>query len=135
MLDKKYEGCVGSLLEGNPTRWPRYSSLWWKDLVKLGDFGVLNWFNSVVDRRVDNDLATRFWDDRWRGGKCFRLKYHRLYSISNDKEALVGEVGVFFGTYYGLELPLEKTTLCVGGGNFSKSYGGFGRYGWVSSGG
>jgi len=29
--------------------------------------------------------------------KCFRLKYPRLYSICNDKAALVGEVGTFSG--------------------------------------
>ena len=66
-------------------------------MVTLGDFGAINWFNSVVDRKVGNGLSTRFWEDRWIGEKCFRLKYPRLYSISNSRDALVGEVGNWSG--------------------------------------
>lgn len=71
VLCKKYGACVGTLLDGNNIRWPRYSSLWWKDLVKLGDFGAPNWFNSVVARKVGNGLTTRFWEDRWKGESVF----------------------------------------------------------------
>lgn len=73
--------------------WPRHSSIWWKDVVNPGDFGNLDWFNSVVVRKVGNGLLSSFWNDRWRGEKCFRLKYPRLYSVSNQNEALVGEAG------------------------------------------
>ncbi|AES94340.1 hypothetical protein MTR_5g013360 [Medicago truncatula] len=38
--------------------WPRHSSLWWKDVVNLGDFGNLDWFNSVVVRKVGNGLSS-----------------------------------------------------------------------------
>lgn len=72
--------------------WPRYASSWWKDFIRLGDYGCTNWFNSEVLRKVGNGLNSSFWNDSWRGDKCFRLKYPRLYSIVNDKEALVGEV-------------------------------------------
>lgn len=41
---------------------------------------------------MGNGMSTSFWNDRWRGEKCFRLKYPRLYSVSNQKEALVGEL-------------------------------------------
>ncbi|RHN71145.1 putative reverse transcriptase zinc-binding domain-containing protein [Medicago truncatula] len=39
-------------------------------------------------------MNTSFWNVKWRGKRCFRLKYPRLYSISNQREARVGEVGV-----------------------------------------
>jgi len=77
--------------------WPRHSSLWWKDVVKLGGFGGQDWLNLVVVRKFGNGMTTSFWNDRWKGDKCFRLKYHRLYSVSNQKEAVVGEVGDFLG--------------------------------------
>jgi len=68
----------------------RNASLWWKELLKLGDYGGINWFSS----EVGNGLTSRFWNDRWIGDKCFRLKYPRLYSISSHKDAFVAEVGV-----------------------------------------
>jgi hypothetical protein len=62
-------------------------------MLKVGDFGVPNWFNAEVVRKVGNGLSFSFWSDTWRGDTCFRIKYPRLYSISTQKEALVGEVG------------------------------------------
>jgi hypothetical protein len=67
-------------------------------VVKLGGFGSQDWFNLVVERKVGNGLTTSFWNDRWVGEKCLRIKYPRLYSVSNQKEALVGEMGVPSGT-------------------------------------
>ena len=92
MLAKKYGECVLSLFDGNNIAWPRYASMWWKEVVKLGDYGGREWFNSEVDQKVGNGLATSFWNDRWRGEKCFRLKHPRLYSVSNQKDVLVGEM-------------------------------------------
>jgi len=40
--------------------WPRYSSLWWKDVAKLGDFGGHDWFNLVVERKVGNGFHIVF---------------------------------------------------------------------------
>lgn len=39
VLVKKYGGAVESLMEGNNMVWPTHVSLWWKDVVNLGDFG------------------------------------------------------------------------------------------------
>lgn len=94
VLNAKYGHCVGRLLERESMVWPRHASSWWKDVINLGDFGGIGWFNSEVERKVGNGLASSFWNDKWIGDRCFRLKYPRLYSISNQKEALVGEVGV-----------------------------------------
>jgi len=94
VLEVKYGTCVRKLLEGGSIGRPRHASIWWKELIKLGDFGGTSWFNSEVDRRVGNGLTTSFWNDKWREDRCFRLKYPRRYSISTQKEALVGEVGV-----------------------------------------
>lgn len=46
----------------------------------------LNWFNSKVVRRVDNDLDTNFLNVVWRREMTLHAKYPRLYSISNQQE-------------------------------------------------
>ena len=94
VLEEKYGPCVGSLLEGSNYSWPRHSSLWWKDVLKVGDFGVLGWFNAKVLRSVGNGMNTSFWNDKWIGERCFRLKCPRLFLVSNQREAKVGEVGL-----------------------------------------
>lgn len=81
-------------MEGSNYSWPRYSSLWWKELLKIGDFGTSGWFNAEVVRKVGNGLNTNFWNVKWRGESCFRTKYPRLFMISIQKDATVGEVGV-----------------------------------------
>jgi len=44
--------------------------------------------------KVGNGLKTIFWKINWGGGRSFAYKYPRLYSVSGQKEATVGEVGV-----------------------------------------
>lgn len=112
VLVKKYGEGVSSLLDGSNLVWPRYASLWWKEVVKLGDYGGLDWFNSVVKRKVGNGLATSFWNDRWRGDKCFRLKYLRLFSVSNQKEALVGEMREISEVGPGWKFLWRRNLLC-----------------------
>ncbi|KEH25392.1 transmembrane protein, putative [Medicago truncatula] len=78
---------MGGGLMGLSRGEPRWASIWWKGLIKLGDFGELNWFNSGLERQVGNGLNSSFWGDIWRGDSSFRSRYLRLYSISDQKEA------------------------------------------------
>lgn len=87
-------GLVGRLLDGGSSWERRFASYWWKELVKLGDFGELNWFNSEVEQKVGNGLTSSFWNDTWRWGTCFRIKYPMLYLISTQREAMEREVRV-----------------------------------------
>jgi hypothetical protein len=100
VLGAKYGASVGGLLLGAHSGRLRCPSLWWKEISKLGDFGEFNWFNSGLERKVGNELNTSFWCETWRGDRSFRNKYPTLYSISAQKEAMVGEVGLVteFGT-------------------------------------
>lgn len=97
VLEEKYGNCVGRLVEGGGMVRPNRSSLWWKELVNIDNFGGPNWFNSEVVRRVGNGLNSSFWNDTWKGGRCFRDKYPRLFLISMQKEAKVGEIGLVSG--------------------------------------
>jgi len=65
VLEVKYGPCLDTLLEVGGVMWPRLSSSWWKDLVKLDDFGVQNWFNSEIVKKVGNGMNTSFWNDKW----------------------------------------------------------------------
>ena len=60
VLKAKYGLYVGSLLVGGLIGDLRLASYWWKEILKLGDFGELNWFNSEVERRVGNGLSSSF---------------------------------------------------------------------------
>lgn len=53
-----------------------------------------NWFNREMVRKVGNGETTRFWLDHWVGNEALYLTFPRLFSISSQKEAMVGEVWV-----------------------------------------
>jgi len=49
----------------------------------------VSWFNSEVARNVGNGSNTSFWNVIWRGNTSFRLKYPILYSIYNQRDAVL----------------------------------------------
>jgi len=100
VLKEKYGGMIEDLLETEIDHWPRFVSKWWKDIVTLDHGGGGSWFNVEVIRRVGNGQNTSFWNAKWRGDTTFKIKYPRLYAISNQKEAKVADFLVFngFGT-------------------------------------
>jgi len=83
---------VFQVLVGEEYICPANSSRWWRDLVHLDDS---NWFNSELSRKVENGANTSFWHVAWKGTIAFRAKYPRLFFLSNQKEAKVGELGSF----------------------------------------
>jgi len=92
VLKEKYGACVENMMGGGPCVIPNNASLWWKDIARLDDFGGHGWFSSELSKRVGNDLHTSFWKVRWRGETTFKIKYPRLFSISNQKEATIGDL-------------------------------------------
>jgi len=64
--------------------------------------------------RVENGMSASFWTIKWRGDMSFRLKYPIFYSISNQKEACVGEIGLVNG------LEWERASFCMGGTIFEE---------------
>lgn len=54
-----------------------------------------NWFTSELSRKVGNGANTSSWDMAWKGTITFRDKYPKLFVLSNQKEAKVGELGDF----------------------------------------
>lgn len=60
VLREKYGGSIGDVVESGDRYMPSFTSLWWKDLMKLDAGDNLNWFNSEVSRRVGNGDNTSF---------------------------------------------------------------------------
>jgi hypothetical protein len=111
VLEDKYDPCKDRVLDGGATSWARFSSVWWKELVKLDDLGGLGWFNGEILRKVGNDANTSFWNVNWHGGGSFVSKYPRLFSISSQKEAKVEDIRGA-GENWNF---LWRRRLCVGG--------------------
>ena len=51
-----------------------------------------NWFTNRVRHKVGNGRNTSFWKDRWRGDTPSCEVFPRLFTISNQKEAKVGDL-------------------------------------------
>jgi hypothetical protein len=74
----------------------RFASFWWKDLCNLGQTNVHSnddWCSEVMVKKVGNGGGTRFWLDKWVGGETLALLFPRLYSISNQKDFLISNMG------------------------------------------
>jgi len=86
------EGLWRDILEARYDNWRNMSdtlglrkeSLWWKDLNKVCGNGLQgNWFDSRVQ-----------WEDRWVDGQALKEKFPRLYSISQNKDTLLGDLAI-----------------------------------------
>jgi hypothetical protein len=97
VLIDKYGDHVSGLAPGEGVRWPRFTSLWWRNLMNLEEGVGGNWFTNRVRRKIGNGMKTSFWKDRWLGEMYLFNLFPRLYSLSSCKEAMVREVVVFHG--------------------------------------
>jgi len=90
---EKYGDHVSGLAPSAGVRWPRFTSLWWRNLLNLELGEGANWFTSRVKRRIGNGRNTSFWKDRWLLGEVsFNTMFLRLFSLSTQKEAKVGDM-------------------------------------------
>ena len=87
VIESKYDGWR-SLNEA-----PRANkeSIWWKDLKNVSQHpqqGQL--LNAPISWKVGRGDKFKFWEDNWTGGDNHLLKkYHRLYTISIQKNQLI----------------------------------------------
>jgi len=74
-------------------------SVWWKDLFRVcGNVTEGNWFDRRLQWCVGDGHCVKFWSDRWVDDKALKDKFPRLYSISLNKNSLVGDVAVWVGS-------------------------------------
>lgn len=92
MLREEYGDSISGFSPEIGSRWPRFASGWWKELMNL-EIGVgEDWFSSRVVRKVSNGRGTSFWRERWIGDQALAYVFPRLYSISSHKEATIEEL-------------------------------------------
>jgi len=67
--------------------------VWWKDLSRVCDNGVQgNWFDSRLQWCIGDGRCVKFWSDWWVEDKALKDKFLRLYSISLNKESMLGDI-------------------------------------------
>jgi hypothetical protein len=72
---------------------PSNSSNWWKDLKGIESAAIShNWVTGGLKRRIGNGETTNFWVTNWTGGGALCMMFPRLFSLSEQKEALISEV-------------------------------------------
>jgi len=97
VLREKYGNNIGEVVTNGGGNWYRHTSRWWKDIMTIDDGNGMNWVNTELARKFNNGLDTYFWKSKWRGEVVLCNKYPRLFAISNQKEAKVGEIRVVSG--------------------------------------
>jgi mannosylglycoprotein endo-beta-mannosidase len=72
---------------------PNFASLWWKDArnLEVGENNS-NWVVDNIVRRLGNGLSIRFWKEVWIGDSPLCLMFPRLFSLSLQKDACIGEL-------------------------------------------
>jgi hypothetical protein len=81
-------------------------SVWWRDICRV-DSG-LGWFSQAATKKVGNGNSTKFWEDVWIGELSLAVKFQRLFGISNQKSALVCEMGRWDGGGWRWELEWRR---------------------------
>ena len=51
-----------------------------------------NWFDCRLQWRVGDWKCVKFWEDMWVDGFALKEKFPRLYSISQNRDSLVGDL-------------------------------------------
>jgi hypothetical protein len=89
---------------------PRRASIWWKDICSLeGWVDSSNWLEDAIVRRIGNGMYTRFWKDVWIGEEPLCQKFPRLFSLSLQKDKLVGELLMEEGENRGRNFTWRRT--------------------------
>ncbi|MCH98951.1 putative ribonuclease H protein, partial [Trifolium medium] len=75
------------------------ASLWWRDLATLGRSRVGNgdWILDLFLKKVGNERDTSFWLDDWCGAVSLREAFPRLYSLSNQPQRSIRDMGEWEG--------------------------------------
>jgi len=65
IIEEKYGERVRGRVENSGGEYPSFASRWWKDLMDLEREGGVSWFNREVKKRLENEMLTYFWKDKW----------------------------------------------------------------------
>lgn len=92
VLREKYGDDISGFTPEDGNRWPQITSGWWRELMSLERGVGVKWFTDRAVRKISNGRGTSFWKDRWIGEQPLAPLFPRIYSISSQKEATVGDL-------------------------------------------
>jgi len=90
VLESKY----GSWRNLNDSNISRSASRWWMDIYNVcGSTTQGLWFDKSFEWVLGEGNKVKFWEDIWAGEETLKCRFPRLYSISECKDRVIGEVG------------------------------------------
>jgi len=90
VLKARYEQEGERLKEGG-----RESSSWWRMMCGIRNgvgLGVGSWFDDNLRRVVGGGRDTYFWTDNWVGGVPLRVRFPRLFELTDNRWSTVEEM-------------------------------------------
>lgn len=90
VLKAKYSSRIVGKTELNAVNLSYYSSLWWKDICRVGlglDF-TFDWFVDGMVRKIGNEVSIRFWHDVWVREVPLKVAFPKLFAISTYSKGL-----------------------------------------------
>jgi hypothetical protein len=98
VLVAKYGEFILSNVNLSSVTSPYFASLWWKDVRDLEKcIDVSKGLEELIVRKVGNGLSTRFWRDVWLGDSALCVKFPRLFSLSSQIDARIGDLFLLEG--------------------------------------
>ena len=90
VLDSKYGGREEWMKEGGSKK----GSIWWKDLLAIGDVNNNDgWWWKRIKRKADSGTSVLFWVDKWLGFVILKEKHNRIYCNSSQHGELISNMG------------------------------------------
>jgi len=74
------------------------------------------WFENNVQRVVGDGRGTCFWSNNWVGGVPLRVRFPRLFYLTNERWATVNEMAMRGWEDWGWRMCVEETPSSLVGG-------------------
>jgi hypothetical protein len=93
VITARYGEEIGLSADWMGLSFPSNSSNWWKDLKSIDEVANSSkWFSGGMVRKIGNGESTKFWHVKWIGDVALKVKFPRLFSLSEQKDIMISEV-------------------------------------------
>jgi hypothetical protein len=92
-LKFRYGSFANNFLYGEGIERLKSSSIWWRDLRRLGGEDDDGWFGSNISSVLGDGKLLGFWKEKWIGMTTLKSLYPNLYLKSSLQNGTVSELG------------------------------------------
>ncbi|GAU41394.1 hypothetical protein TSUD_244790 [Trifolium subterraneum] len=105
------EDIKGEILSSEDIEINASDSLWWKDILLSGfvSEGETNWFSGLLKWRIGDGKLVLFWKDIWMDHSTLKSRYFNLFSLSQDKEGKISDMGEWTNNAWSWNLHWTRT--------------------------